>query len=221
VCNTDLFLSQGKARFPDEVTVAQLLSHLVCVRGCVGCGAPGGDICPACTARLEPSASGRTPAGIDRVVVPWAYQGAGRSLVLRLKLGATRSAAYPLVVAMRRAAVRAGGLSGMVTWVPGKPADTRRRGFDHAELLAAGVASGLGLSCRGLLDRRRIPLDQAALSASDRRANLADAFRAPFSPPEVVLVDDLMTTGATAEACAQALRAGGAETVDLLLACRS
>ena len=139
--------------------------------------------------------------------------------MLRLKVGAVRSASQPLVGAMRRAAVAAGGMTGTVTWVPGKPADMRRRGFDHAELLATELSTGLGLPCRGLLDRRRIPLDQAALSASERRANLAGAFQADLSPREVVLVDDVMTTGATAEACARALRAAGARTVHLLVAC--
>jgi predicted amidophosphoribosyltransferase len=95
----------------------------------------------------------------------------------------------------------------------------RRRGFDHAELLAAELSAGLGLPCRRLLDRRGIPLDQAALSASERRANLAGAFQADLSPREVVLVDDVVTTGATAEACARALRAAGARTVHLLVAC--
>jgi predicted amidophosphoribosyltransferase len=152
-------------------------------------------------------------------VAACAYEGAGRALVLRLKVGAVRSAAQPLVGAMRRAAVTAGGVTGTVTWVPGKPADMRRRGFDHAELLATELSTGLGLPCRRLLDRRRIPLDQAALSASERSANLAGAFRADFSPREVVLVDDVVTTGATAEACARALRAGGARTVHLLVAC--
>jgi predicted amidophosphoribosyltransferase len=140
-------------------------------------------------------------------------------LVLRLKLGAARSAARPLAAGMRRAVVAAGGLTGTVTWVPGKPGDMRRRGFDHAELLATELSSGLGLPCRRLLDRRRIPLDQAALSASERRANLAGAFRTDLSPREVVLVDDVVTTGATAEACARALRAGGARTVYLVVAC--
>jgi ComF family protein len=219
VCNTDLFLSQGKARFRVAVALAQLFSDLVCVRGCVGCGELGGDICQACSARLKPSTSCRTPSGVDRIVAPWAYEEAARSLVLRLKLGAARSAARPLAAGMRRAAVRAGGVTGTVTWVPGKPADMRRRGFDHAELLATELSAGLGLPCRRLLDRRRIPLDQAALSASERRANLAGAFRAVFSPPEVVLVDDVVTTGATAEACARALRAGGARIVHLLAAC--
>lgn len=198
---------------------AQLFSDLVCVRGCVGCGDTGEDICRPCWARLNPSTRCRTPSGVDRVVVPWAYVGAGRSLVLRLKLGAARSAAQPLAAGMLRAAVGAGGLSGTVTWVPGKPADMRRRGFDHAEVLAVGISAGLGLPRRRLLDRRRIPLDQTVLTASERRANLAGAFRAEFSPPEVVLVDDLLTTGATAEACARALRAAGARTVHLLVAC--
>ena len=149
----------------------------------------------------------------------WAYEGAGRALVLRLKLGAARSAARPLATGMQRAAVGAGGVTGTVTWVPGKPADMRRRGFDHAELLAMELSAGLGLPCRRLLERRRIPVDQAALGASERRANLAGAFRADFSPDGVVLVDDVVTTGATAEACARALRTGGARIVHLLVAC--
>jgi predicted amidophosphoribosyltransferase len=122
---------------------------------------------------------------------------------------------------MRRAAVEAGGLSGTVTWVPGKPPDMRRRGYDHAELLAEGVSTGLGLPRRRLLVRRRIPLDQTSLGASARRANLAGAFQAASSVARVVLVDDLLTTGATAGACAHALRAAGAKRVDLLVACRA
>jgi ComF family protein len=219
VCNTDLFLSQGKARFRAVMTLAQQLSDLVCPRHCAGCGRYGGDICASCSARLKIPSCERRPRGIDRVVAAYAYEGAGRALVLRLKVGAVRSAARPLAAGMRRAAVKAGGVTGTVTWVPGKPADMRRRGFDHAELLATELSVGLGLRCRRLLERRRIPLDQAALSASARRANLAGAFRAAFSPPEVVLVDDVVTTGATAEACARALRAGGARAVHLLVAC--
>jgi ComF family protein len=219
VCNTDLFLSQGKARFRAIVALAQLLSDLVCPRRCAGCGRPGEDICSSCSARLKIPSCGPCPAGIDRVVAACAYEGAGRALVLRLKIGAVRSAAQPLVGAMRRAAVAAGGVTGTMTWVPGKPADMRRRGFDHAELLATELSRGLGLPCRRLLDRRRIPLDQAALGAAERRANLAGAFRADVSPREVVLVDDVVTTGATAEACARALRAAGARSVHLLVAC--
>jgi predicted amidophosphoribosyltransferase len=220
VSNTDPFLSQGEARF-HEVALAQLVSDLVCVRGCVGCGDPGADICSVCRGRLRRAPVGRIPPGVDRVVAPWVYEGPARSLVLRLKLGASRSAARPLMAAMQRAIVRAGGSSGVITWVPGKPVDIRRRGFDHGEVLARGLAARLGLPSRALLNRRRIPLDQSGLSASQRRANLTGAFRAPSSPSEVVLVDDLITTGATAEACAQALRAGGAEIVHLVVACRA
>jgi len=155
------------------------------------------------------------------VIASYVYEGAARSLVLRLKVGAVRSAARPLVTAMRRAAVEAGGVSGTVTWVPGKAPDMRRRGYDHAELLAAGVSAGLGLPRQRLLVRRRIPLDQATLGASERRQNLAGVFQAAFSPPRVVLVDDLLTTGATAQACAHALEAAGAQWVDLLVACRA
>lgn len=156
-----------------------------------------------------------------RVVAAWDYGGPARALVLALKLRGTRVAAGPLAAGMALAARRAGLVAEVVTWVPGRRADRARRGFDHGEELARAVAGHLGLPARGLLRRTGRRPDQTALSRRDRKSNLVGAFVAPRVSRAVLLVDDLVTTGATAAECASALEAGGAPVVELLVACRA
>lgn len=189
---------------------------------CAGCGARGSPLCTACRARLaRPLQDARIP-GVERVLAPWDYAGAARSLILAFKLRGRRSAAGPLADAMFEEALACGLESSVVTWVPGRRSDTRVRGYDHAEVLAAEVGARLGLPVHGLL-RRAGPrrADQTALGKEDRWANLEGAFLARDCHAGVVLVDDLVTTGATAGACSEALRIGGAQTVEVLAACRA
>jgi predicted amidophosphoribosyltransferase len=140
-------------------------------------------------------------------------------LVLDLKSRGRRDAVAPLASALVAEARRGGLASEVVTWVPCPTAARRRRGFDHAELLARAVAGALGLPCRGLLLRAGPVLDQVGLTAQERWANLAGAFTARPPRGPVCLVDDVITTGATAGCCANALRGAGATGVELLAAC--
>jgi hypothetical protein len=107
----------------------------------------------------------------------------------------------------------------LVVPVPLHPTRLRERGYDQAALLAHACAraAGLPLAVRGLVRRRDTPA-QARLDASARRKNLAGAFvaPAPLARPTVALVDDVLTTGATAEACARALRAADVERIVVL-----
>jgi ComF family protein len=107
----------------------------------------------------------------------------------------------------------------LVVPVPLHPARLRERGYDQAVLLAHACAraSGLPLAVRGLVRRRDTPA-QARLDASARRTNLTGAFiaPAPIGHATVALVDDVLTTGATADACARALRTAGVERVVVL-----
>lgn len=188
---------------------------------CLGCASRRALLCPACRARLPPPGPGAPIRHVDRVVAAWPYEGAARALILDLKVAGRRAAAAPLVDAMV-AAARAQGLRGdVLAWVPGRPGDRRRRGFDHAELLARGLARRLGLPARPLLSRIADPLDQSGLSARERWRNLRHAFAADRSPAAVVVVDDVVTTGATAAACAAALRRAGADHVEIVAACRA
>ena len=150
-----------------------------------------------------------------------AYEGAPRDLVLELKVRGVRSAAEPLARGLVDLVRREGCRGRIVTWVPGREAAARMRGFDHAEVIARLVAAELGLPVASLLAHRRATADQTGLSRADRRLNLAGAFSSRPIHGWVVLVDDVVTSGATAEACARALAAAGCNGVELLAACRA
>ena len=98
-----------------------------------------------------------------------------------------------------------------MTWVPSTRRSGTVRGFTPAEELARPLARALVLPVRRLLAKTRETKDQAGLSRRERRENQIGAF-APVArvPTRVLLVDDIMTTGATADACASALKAAGA-----------
>jgi len=104
-----------------------------------------------------------------------------------------------------------------VTHVPISPARWRERGFDQSELLARRAAGWLGLPFEPLLERRKEASPQTGLPGRQRRRNLQGAFGprkgAEAAGKRLLLVDDVLTTGSTASACAHALKAAGAEAV--------
>ena len=199
------------------MSFAALVDHLGPNR-CVGCARPGAVLCRGCRAEL-PSGTGNPPRGIKRLVAAWGYEGAARSLILELKLRGTRTAAVELGDAIVESVWQQGTRAEAVAWIPGRTRDIRRRGFDHAEVIARTVARKLGLPCAGLLGRTGDRIDQTALDRAARRANLKGAFVVAKSPDRVAVVDDLMTTGATLAEAARALRAGGADYVEGWVAC--
>jgi ComF family protein len=109
--------------------------------------------------------------------------------------------------------------------VPLHPRRLAQRGFNQSELLAAAIGRRIGVSlhARALVRRTDTP-PQTGLSAVARRRNVAGAFavreRGRIHGRTVVLVDDVFTTGATARACASALRQAGASAVHLLTVAR-
>ncbi len=110
----------------------------------------------------------------------------------------------------------------VLTWVPLGQGRRRTRGFDQAEVLARAVGRLVGAPVRRLLARMVETDPQARRPGPARRHAMRGAF-APVgrAPPAVVLIDDVLTSGSTAGACAEALIAGGAETVAVLTAARS
>lgn len=180
---------------------------------------------PASQGGLSASQRGTTRRALAGVVAPWSYGGVPRDLVLGLKFHRRQAAAGPLGAALAEA-LRAAHIPGdLVAHVPLSFRRRRSRGYDQAGLLAAQVARRLGLEhARHALRRRRHTAPQTSLARSVRQRGPRGAFSARRRWVRgrcVILVDDVLTSGATAKACALALRRAGALAVVAAVACRA
>ena len=214
--------------------------ELLLPQRCLGCGAGGSVLCAACTAGLPRLG----PTRCERCGAPTAWpvrrcrECAGR----RLAFASARAAvAYdgtvrPLVAAWKERGLR--GLAALAAELvvetlprPGVavlcfvPADRDRsleRGHHPAERLARELGRRWQLPVEPLVRRVRATPPQRGLKLADRRRNVAEAFvAAGRAPPRVGLVDDVYTSGATANAAASALRKAGARRVEVITFARA
>jgi ComF family protein len=151
------------------------------------------------------------------------YAGPLREAVQRLKFARKPALARPLAdLVLEQWAASLPPVDVLVP-VPLARARERQRGFNQATLLAERMARGLGarLTSRWLA-RGRDTVPQTDLDIAERRANVRGAFVASTAVAglAVVVVDDVLTTGATASECARVLRAAGARTVGVLTVAR-
>ena len=199
------------------------------VCSCCGKISDGRPLCPDCRETLE--RNGAAFAWFFTELEPdlpayslRPHEGLSRDLVLKLKHGSEACLAKEMAAAvLPLPAFLSFPPETVVTWVPMPAKRLRVRGIDHGRLLAEAVAETLGLPCRQLLRRTNDrSIAQAALGREGRLKNLAGVFSpAGRIRTPVLLVDDVLTTGTTARRCAEALRAGGAESVTVLTFTRS
>lgn len=197
---------------------------------CMGCGSASGCredwICPKCREALNLSWIGADspPETLDGAAFAYRYLNPAASIVQKLKYSSIHRIAAFMAEDMVRAYrfIEPTGAD-CVAWVPMHPRRLRRRGYNHAELLARRVAERLEIECVNALECVRYTRQQARLTAEERRLNLLGNFRPRMSLEgrRVILVDDVCTTGSTARVCAAALREGGAAHVYLLCYCRA
>jgi ComF family protein len=174
--------------------------------------------CDACASTAQ-----RLPArdqGDEGTIAGLAYGGAVAQAIVRLKYERRPDLARPLGDLLWRALEpRARGLSGVVVVpVPLHPSRLADRGYNQSALIASRVAGRLDAPlCTRALARDRDTPQQATLDRHARLANLAGAFcvrrAGPVRARDVLLIDDVRTTGATIDACAGALLDAGARSV--------
>src|SRR3954463_6539125 len=172
---------------------------------CPVCGARGPAPCASCASGLEYAPALPPPGGLASCRALLRYEDGGRVLLSRLKYRNARSTLAGL--AWQLAGLVPAGLVAVpdaVTWAPPSVARRRERGFDQAELLARAVARQLGLPALRLFARGPAP-PQTGLSREGRRRGPPFIVTRPeIVPATVLLVDDVITTGATLESAARA-----------------
>lgn len=186
---------------------------------CEGCGAHAGraePLCGGCRRAMRWLGPGPEPIGGVSLWAPAAYDGPARALVSGLKFrGAVRLAETMAAHAATRAPD--GWLSGAVLVpVPLHRARRRRRGFNQAGLLAAALAWRTGMGLSDCLERAGRGTAQVGRGRAERAQAIEGAVAVhpnALVPPSVMLVDDVVTTGATLAACAAPLRAAGVRSI--------
>lgn len=185
---------------------------MLLARRCGSCARPGPSPCASCHARLRRPAPDVAPPGLAGLVALLRYEGPARPLVARVKYRNQRQVvdwlADGLATLLREIPVD------VVTWAPTTAEHRRRRGFDHGEVLARAVARRLRRPARSLLVRVPGP-PQTGRDARHRRSSPPGfACRTDLpSGTRVLVVDDIVTTGATLRAASAALREAGATTI--------
>lgn len=183
---------------------------------CAACGRscrPGAITCTRCARRLAEAKplAGNGPQGVDRAWSSAPHEGVARDLVTALKFRRLLPVAGSMAERIHWLAP-ASLLSGAIVPVPTATLRSLRRGFDPAAEIAAGLAERTGLPLSACLVRVG-PGRQVGRRRADRLGHPPQIRSRGEVPRSVLLVDDVLTTGATLSACARALRAAGAARV--------
>ncbi len=170
-------------------------------------------VCTRCGRRLAAAEPllGKGPPGLDRAWSSAPHEGIARSLVAALKFRHLLPVANLMADRIQWLAP-AHMLGGAIVPVPPAPSRLRRRGFDPAGELAAALAERLSSPLESCLARRG-GRRQVGRRRSERLGQPPRIHATGIAPRSVLLIDDVLTTGATMSACAQALRAAGAARV--------
>lgn len=202
---------------------------------CVSCGTGGDFLCARCAGLLRPASWPRcrtcwrplqdagvcapcraAPPAFDGLRAAVVYDARAQLLVHGLKYRGMTSLAAPLAALMARALRGSEAGGGVIVPVPLAPMRRRTRGYNQAEALARALGAELGLpvEARALRRTRETPPQARSRDAAQRQRNVSGAFEARGGlSGQVMLVDDVTTTGATLSACAAALRQAGAARI--------
>lgn len=210
-----------------NVAIGMRVLDLLLPPACAGCGRSGEVLCRACVAELRPpmdprdrfiAADGGVVIGerLILAVAAFAYEGPMRHALADLKYRGRSRVAPVLAELCLQTLRRLAGVSGPAVLVPVPIHAGRRnaRGYNQAALLASELGRISRLPVRDVLERTRPTTKQHRLNRTARLANLRGAFAAASAAPRTaVLVDDIITTAATLEACASVLAAAGSAAV--------
>lgn len=198
------------------------LPHIDPHEACPRCGAPFGRlVCTECTTVYEAQPKDMP---FTQTCCALEFNELSRNIIIAYKDGGERRLGALLAHMMAQAMhTEWQQWADLLTWIPADEDAVRRRGFDHMAQIAVGIAQRLNMPIAPLLEKRPHE-DQRSLGREGRKLNMQKAFslyegaeeRMGVAIRNVVLVDDVFTTGATLSAAAQVLLDGGAAEVRVL-----
>ncbi len=225
--------SFGAALFPEGVTCDLCLSELdndgryrLCSE-CLGNMPLIGDhICLCCGVPLDDESEyclrcQDTESNFKICRSAFVYEGEARRLIHQFKIGRKTYIASTLGAFMADTFLRRDMFAEIATYVPMTSAELKKRGMNHSELLARDVAERLNLPLLPALVKVKDTPQQKGLGRTERAKNLEGVFTCGFPQVKkrsVLLIDDIFTTGATANECAKVLLKAGAREVCVLTA---
>ena len=201
----------------------EYIRHYLFPPKCILCGkvleTEETDLCRECRATAPEHPQGKLKLQfIDSAAVVWYYRGTVRQSLHRFKFRRARHLAEPFGKMLAMKVLSSDREVDLVTWVPISPLRRLVRGYDQDELLARVIARELELPCVPLLKKVRHNRPQSGIQGyAKRRANVLGVYEAinrdQLPGAKLLLVDDILTTGATASECARVLLTWGAEEI--------
>lgn len=178
-------------------------------------------MCPGCAKSLPYTGAGARYGRISHIadcVSPLYYEGDVRASLLRYKFHSLTAYSKVYSKIIVKCIDECQISCDIITWVPLSAKRLRKRGYDQARLLAAEIAREKNIPCVSLLKKTvNNPAQSGTGSPEKRKANVAGVYAfagdMPLDGKSVLLIDDIVTTGATLSECARVLRAAGAGPV--------
>ncbi|MBQ3158600.1 MAG: ComF family protein [Clostridia bacterium] len=150
----------------------------------------------------------------------FAYTDLTAPIIMNFKYNGLRSHVYPLARLLRDFFSTSDLIADSVTFVPMPPKRKKERGYNQSYELAKEFCKLTGLELLSVLERTKENVKQATLTAKERSENIKNSFRvtdkSKIKDREILIIDDVMTTGATANECAKVLMKAGARNVQVL-----
>ncbi len=178
---------------------------------CVRCGRHKvgiGDYCDECA---------KMPLYFDEARSCVNYDGNAKELIRRLKYGNAVYLVNTLSQYLLDVLLFSDWYADCITFVPMHRSRQKKRGYNQAERLAKALADCVDIPCKALLGKNKKTVNQARLDRTERLETIKGSFSAMGECPEhVILVDDVMTTGATVNECSKVLKRNGAKVVYVL-----
>jgi len=196
--------------------IIEIVVDTIFPRNCLGCGKEGKYICEKCDLFLSETPSLFSQGSLEELVSIWEYEGLIKEIILRIKYYGAFEAINELVEKAFKIRKPYIPENTVITFVPMFKKKEKRRGFNQAEIIAKKVGEMTGSNVLSLLEKIKDTPSQTKLDKEERLKNIRGLFKRKegiICNSNVLLVDDVWTSGATMKECARVLKKSGVKRI--------